>query len=220
VPVNVAPPAIGGEGPQMMAVDLVGEDFYWWMAEYPEACHKLMDKITKAMLAAELNFRKVDPSPRWGFGLAEDSAQIASTEMFREFVVPYDNILYDNLGAGMKDGRGMHMCGNSMHLHQSLIEDLRISSFNIFGYMVPPKIAAERFGGHTYLWGNVNPMLMLDGTVEEVRAEAMECLKWMAPCGGYALGDGANVCPGTPLENLAVLTEAAEEYAKTRDQRQ
>jgi len=26
------------------------------------------------------------------------------------------------------------------------------------------------------------------------------------------LTDGATVCPGTPLENLAALTEAAEEY--------
>jgi hypothetical protein len=26
------------------------------------------------------------------------------------------------------------------------------------------------------------------------------------------LGDGANVCPGTPVENLAALTEASQEY--------
>ncbi len=36
----------------------------------------------------------------------------------------------------------------------------------------------------------------------------------MAPCGGFMLGDGANVCPGTPLENLAAFTEAAEEYGR------
>ena len=34
-----------------------------------------------------------------------------------------------------------------------------------------------------------------------------------APCGGLMLGDGANVFPGTPLENLAVFVDAAEEYA-------
>ena len=37
-------------------------------------------------------------------------------------------------------------------------------------------------------------------------------LEAMAPCGGFMLGDGANVCPGTPLANLAALTEASEEY--------
>ena len=34
--------------------------------------------------------------------------------------------------------------------------------------------------------------------------------------GGLLLGDGANVCPGTPVENLAALSEAAEEYGLPR----
>lgn len=42
----------------------------------------------------------------------------------------------------------------------------------------------------------------------------MEALEAMAPCGGLTLCDGANVCPGTPLENLAVFVEACEDYAK------
>ena len=62
------------------------------------------------------------------------------------------------------------------------------------------------------LWGNINPMLMLNGTKAEVKQAARAALEALAPCGGFLLGDGANVCPGTPLENLAALTEAAEEY--------
>ena len=55
-------------------------------------------------------------------------------------------------------------------------------------------------------------MLMLSGTKAQVKQAALAALETLAPCGGYLLGDGANVCPGTPLENLAALTEAAEEY--------
>ena len=212
--IEVCPPMIGGEGPHMMAIDLVGEDFYWWMAECPEVCHNLLDKITKAMIQAEDNFRRVVPAPRLGFGLAEDSAQIMSEAMFKEFCVPYDSALYDKYGAGLIDGRGMHMCGDSIHLHRSLKEDLRISSFNVFGYMVPPELAAKNLGGNIYLWGNINPMLMLDGTKDEVKSEAFRCLEGMAPCGGFMLGDGANICPGTSLENLVAVKEASEEYGK------
>ncbi len=212
--VQVAPPFIGGEGPHMIAVDLVGEPFYWWMLEYPEACHKLLDTITRGMMRAEDRFREIDPTPRGGFGLAEDSAQIMSARMFREFCVPYDNALYDRYGAGLADGRGMHMCGDSTHLLDSLRDDERISSFNVFGYLVDPAVVAEKLGGRAYLWGNIDPMLMLRGSREEVKAAAHAALAAMAPCGGFMLGDGANVCPGTPLENLAALTEAAEEYGK------
>ena len=61
-------------------------------------------------------------------------------------------------------------------------------------------------------WGNINPMLMLHGSKEEVKKAVKECLDVLAPYGGLMLGDGANVCPGTPIENMAMLIEAAVEY--------
>lgn len=210
--VEIGGPTIGGEGPHMVAIDLVGEDFYWWMIEYPDACHMLLDKITRGMMRAEEHFRTLDPRPRGGFGLAEDSAQVMSERLFREFCVPYDNALYDRFGAGRRDGRGMHMCGNSTHLLESLKRDARITSFNLFGYMVDPVVVADRLGAGVYLWGNIDPMLMLTGTPVEVREAARRCLAALAPRGGFMLGDGANVCPGTPLANLAAVTEASEEF--------
>jgi uroporphyrinogen decarboxylase len=211
--VEVGALGIGGEGPHMIAVDLAGPDFYWWMLEYPEACRRFLERITTGMLQAERHCRAVDPRPRGGYGIAEDSSQIMSEAMFREFVVPCDNRLYDAFGTGLADGRGMHMCGISTHLHRALVEDARISSFNVFGYQVPPEVAARNLGGQALLWGNVNPMLMLNGTRAEVKQACLRCLEAMAPCGGFMLGDGANVCPGTPVENLAAFVEAAEEYA-------
>jgi hypothetical protein len=211
--VDVARLGIGGLSPHMIAIDLVGHDFYWWQAEYPSECHDFLDKITDALIEAQRYFMAIDDRPRGGFGMAEDTAQIMSPEMFREFVVPYTGRMFDTFGEGFKFGRGLHMCGQSTHLHQTLVDDLRISSFDIFGYVVDPKDAARNLGGRMMLWGNINPMLMLDGTVEDVKQAARVALEELAPCGGFMLGDGANVCPGTPLENLAALTEASEEYA-------
>ncbi len=210
--VRVGPPVVSGEGPHMLAVDLVGEDFYWWMAEYPETCHKLLDKITRSLMGTQEFYDRMEPWHRGEYGLAEDAAQIMSAEMFRKFCIPYDTALYERFGAGLPNGRGMHMCGDSTHLHESLRDDLKVTAFNMFGYLVPPQVAAKNLGGRMLLVGNVNPMLMLTGSNYEVKAEAMACLEALAPCGGFVLSDGANVCPGTPLENLAVFTEAVEEY--------
>jgi uroporphyrinogen-III decarboxylase len=55
-------------------------------------------------------------------------------------------------------------------------------------------------------------MLMLDGTPEQVKQAANECIREMGPCGGFMLGDGANVCPGTPLATFQAVMQAAEEY--------
>lgn len=202
--------SLGSLSPHMLAVDLVGEAFYWWMVEYPEACHRFLDKITQGEIAAEDLTRQIDPRPRGkGYGLAEDSAQIMSSRMFTEFCVPYSNRIFDRYGPGT---RAVHMCGDSTHLLRALKEDMKMTEFNVFGYLVPPKVAAANLGGNTLLWGNINPMLMLDGTREQVKEAAVECIREMGPCGGFMLGDGANVCPGTPLASFQAVMEAAEEY--------
>ena len=203
---------ISGIGPHMIAIDLVGTDFYWWMLDSPDACHRFLKKITHGLIQYEKHCRTIDTRPRAGLSLAEDSAQIMSARQFIDFVVPYDLMLYEALPDTAKDSRGMHMCGQSEHLHKALVEELKISCFNVFGYVVPPATIAETMGGKVALWGNISPMLMRDGSKDEVKQACLEAIDTMGPCGGFMLGDGANVCPGTPLENLAVFAEAAEEY--------
>jgi uroporphyrinogen-III decarboxylase len=208
--VEVGVLGLGGLSPHMIAVDLVGQDFYWWMLEYPEACHRFLDKITQAEIEAELYVRRIDPRPRGGwFGLAEDSAQVMSPGLFEEFCVPYSVALFERFGP---EGRAVHMCGESRHLHRALKESMKMTSFDIFGYVVSPEVAARNLGGTTLLWGNINPMLMKDGTPEQVGQAARECIVAMGPCGGFMLGDGANVCPGTPLESFRAVMRAAEDY--------
>ena len=210
--VEMGPLSVGGEGPHIVAVDLAGTDFYLWQVDRPEECRAFLAKITAGMAAAERRMRQIDPRPRGAYGVAEDSAQAMSADMFRTFCLPYDEALFREFGAGLDDGRGMHMCGKSAHLHAVLVDELAISSFNVFGAAVPPEVAAQNLGGRCRLWGNVDPVLMLTGTRAAVKAAARRCLEAMAPFGGFTLGDGANVCPGTPLGNLNALVEAAEEY--------
>jgi uroporphyrinogen-III decarboxylase len=208
--VNIAL-GLGGLSSHMIAVDLAGTDFYWWMLEYPEACHCFLKKITQGEIMAEELARQLQGIPLCGgaYGLAEDSAQIMSLRQFREFCVPYSRALFDRFGT---QGREVHMCGNSSHLLQALREDLKITSFNVFGYLVPPKVAAANLGGVSRMWGNINPMLMKDGNFQQVKQAALECIEVIGPCGGFMLGDGANVCPGTPLQSFQAIMEAAEEY--------
>jgi uroporphyrinogen-III decarboxylase len=206
--IDVASPGISGLSPHMIAIDLVGVEFYCWQAEYPDACHRFLNRITEALIAAQRAFLALDNRSWNGVGgLAEDTATAMSPAMYREFCVPYADRLF-----AAAPTRGIHMCGPSTHLHQALIEDMRMTHFDLFGYVVDPAVAARNLGGKARLWGNINPMLMRTGTKAEVKQAALEALEAMAPCGGLLLGDGANVCPGTPIENLAALTEAAEAY--------
>ena len=211
--VVVSPMTLIGLSPHMVAVDLAGTELYYWMGEEPEMYHKLMQKITQNSIECEEYVRKLSPYPWQGFGLAEDTSTIVSAEMYRRMIMPYTLQIYQRFAAG-RFCRGMHMCGPSTHLLPVLADNVRITDFNVFGFPVTPQDAAEILGGKTLLWGNINPMLMRSGTKQEVKQACLNALREMAPCGGFMLGDGANIAPGTPLENIAAFVEASSEYGK------
>lgn len=212
VPVKVAPAAVGGEGPFLVAVDMVGPDLFWWLYEYPEAVKRLLLAIRTSMLEAERRLRSIQGVPAsGGFGCSEDPAQMIGPEQFEEFVVPHLAVLYDELGGPV---RMMHMCGDSLHLHRILTERLRITDFMGFGSEVPPARIAETMGGRVRLSGNIDPVLLKTGPPESIRGACREALAALGPLGGWILQDGYNVCPDTPVEHMRILVEEAERYAE------
>lgn len=210
--VVIRPLEAGGEGPFLTAVNLAGQDFYLWLREWPEVCHVLLDKVTTALLNANLHFREVDPRPRAAFFLAEDFAEQISANMFRQFCIPYDHRLFAFLGRGLQSGRGFHMCGDTTHLLDVLAREARVTDFWGYGAMVDARLVAEKMGGSVRVTGGIPPTLLLTGPREEIRDVALYCLCAFAPYGGFTLADGCNVAPGTPLEHLATVVQAAIDF--------
>lgn len=220
--IEMLPLNYGKFGSFLTAVSLAGQQFYTWLYEYPQACHILLNKITSSITGAELKCREVDPRLRSSFDIAEDFAELISEKMFKEFCVPYDNKLFDIIGKDNKTYvqndafgfglRGLHNCGNSTHLLDSFINDLKITGFLLFGSSVKTSTVAEKMGGRAYLWGNLKCNTLLFGPDEEIYKNTLELLKAFSGYNGVCLGDGSNVCPGTPLENLNKVVLTAEEF--------
>ena len=64
------------------------------------------------------------------------------------------------------------------------------------------------------LLGNVNPMLIHSGTPDEVREATRRVIEKLAPLRGFIVQDGNNIPPGSPLENINAMMEAAETYGR------
>ena len=64
-------------------------------------------------------------------------------------------------------------------------------------------------GGKIVLVGNISPMNLLNGTKETIVAEVSEAINIFGPTRGYILTDGADIAPGTPVENINLLYETA-----------
>ncbi len=59
--------------------------------------------------------------------------------------------------------------------------------------------------GKVLLHGNVDPMTLYHGTVQDVERETGKILETLAASGGIILGDGYNIVPASPLSNLEAV---------------
>jgi len=211
VPVHVTT-GINADSPFMSAVDLAGAHFYHWMLEALEECHRFLDKITDRYIEVETEYRRMSSRPmNDGLNYSDDSAQVISLEQYRQFCVPIGKRMYETFGCDRHDGRMMHLCGRNVHLHEALLNDLRITMLTGYGSGNAPE-EMKQLAGKTILHGNIDPMLLFQGAPGDIERATVKILETLAPYGGIILGDGFNIVPGTELSKLEVISKTCEQY--------
>jgi uroporphyrinogen-III decarboxylase len=73
---------------------------------------------------------------------------------------------------------------------------------------------ADVMGGKVVLLGNVSPLLIAEGTPAEIKEATRRVIEKLAPYKGLIIQDGNNIAPGTPVENINAMMEAALEYGR------
>lgn len=139
------------QGPLTTAVNVIGyENFIYWMHDYPEKIHRLMDLVSDALIAW-VKLQKVHMNKAWtdseyilgvrmpdgkgGVWISDDDAVIFDPDSYREFVVPYNSKVLKAFGGG-----GIHLCGNGTQhidsflategltcLHNFIMEDFKVA---------------------------------------------------------------------------------------------
>lgn len=200
------------DGPFGVAADVRGQiELFADVLERPDFARELLRIVTDKLIAW-LDFCHHEeglPEPR-ELAWTDDLAVSLSARTFRDILLPDEQRLRFNF-----DGRAsLHMCGKADHLLEIFRDDLQIHEFQGFGYQVDLDRVAEVMGGRVVLIGNVNPMLVHTGTPEQVREATRRVIEKLAHFRGLIIQDGSNIPPGTPLENINAMTEAAELYGQ------
>jgi uroporphyrinogen-III decarboxylase len=217
-------------GPFTNAGALLGhEEAFAAVKERPDFLREVLEIVTGKIIEY-LDFCWEELRlPRRDFAWTDDLAAGLSDEDYRDIVLPYEKRLRFHF-----DGwTSLHMCGRTDHLLRTFADDLRIDEYQGFGWEVDLDRVAEVMGGRVVLDGNVSPVLIWRGNPEEVRAAARRVIEKLGPLGGLILQDGNNIAPGSPLENINAMHEAAleigpvyqgrkftTEYGRTDDDRQ
>ena len=143
--------------------------------------------------------------------VGDDGTAQLSPQQFKEFALPALKKLAENSHSqGLKVIA--HNCGQANHLIDLWVNEVGIDIYYGFSYLTNKNLIKEKMGGKVILIGGIDTLKLHSGKPEDVREDVRRNLEVFKDCPGYIIMDGHNVAPGTPVENLNAVTEAAIEW--------
>jgi uroporphyrinogen-III decarboxylase len=202
-------------GPWQHAVSLYGtEKMIMATFDDPAWVHEFLQALTEKKL------QFIDESLRGAdFDLIEmgggaASSTVISPKIFKNFCLPYDQVLHDALHT---NGHKVvyHTCGGMMPILELIVQNgcdasETLSPAGVGGDADPAEIK-RRIGSQVALIGGMDQVNILTmGTPEQVRLETHRLFEALGPGGGYILS-AADHFFDAPVENLRAFAAAASE---------
>lgn len=213
---SVIPCGLGTDGPMTVCCNLRGTtDFLLDLMEDTEYAVELLEFVTDAIISRIKAYRQYLGMPERSnpFGFADDSIELLSTEIYRDLIYPFHKRLVEEL-AEPDASIGIHLCGDVQRHLVFLRDHLRIRSIDT-GFPIDLGRARKELGPDVELLGGPSVPLLYHGSPEHVRCEVIRILRSGVMEGGrFILREGNNLAPGTPLENLWTMYEAAKEFGR------
>ena len=198
-------------GPFTLAADLMGiTEAFTAILDRPDFMRELFEiVIEKTITWLDFCWREMQ-IPHRDFAWTDDLAASLSAEVYRDMVLPYEKKLRFHFDGWV----ALHMCGQTNHLLSIFADEVKINEYQGFGWKVDLDRIGQVMGGRVVLVGNVSPLTIAYGTPEAVKAETVQVIEKLGAYQGLIIQDGNNIAPGSPLENINAMMEAAEEYVR------
>jgi uroporphyrinogen-III decarboxylase len=205
---------INTTGVQNLALKIRGEQLYFDYFENPEFCHHLL-KICTASIIQLFQFiykitgtGAVDVTPMCDprlFVLPNCTVEQVSLQSYETFNLPYDNLV-----AEACHPLGIHHCGS---VDQALpgYAKVRHLEFLEIGFGSDVRRTRQVLGPKVAINARISPVLMKNGSPEEVAAEVRNLIDQGDPLENYSI-DTVGLTYGTPDENVRAARKTVAEY--------
>jgi len=214
----------GTVGLLCLAADLLGlEDLSIAFHERPEWVHEMLDIVLgKSMQWMDHEIEISGGKTCWCGELrdhtvfiGDDGLSQMSRKHVEEFAKPRHKRQAEYYRAkGMKIEA--HNCGKADHILDYWANEIGVDRYYGFSYRTDKRKLAQVMGGKITLIGGIDTTLLRGGKPGDVVAYCKEAIEILKPAcrGGWIMMDGHNVGPGTPVENLNAITDAAEKFGR------
>jgi uroporphyrinogen decarboxylase len=196
---------VAARGPMTVATHLMGvTEFVMGLKLEPEKAHRLL-RMTTGLVKNWLHAQAAALSGVEGIMVLDDITGFVSPKDFQEFALPY---LKEIFGAFPGAVKIFHNDTNNV-VPYKFLREIPVHIFN-FTHLQPIEKVRELVGPDICLMGNIPPLEALtQGTPDDVRAAARECVRANGGRRGLLLSAGGGASPGTPGPNIRALAEGA-----------
>ena len=207
---------INTTGVQNLALKIRGDQLYIDFFENPGLCRHLLRICAECMIQLfEFNRKTtgtgaVDVTPMCDPRLCvlpNCTAEQISLETYVDHVLEYDNQVADACHPV-----GIHHCGSVDQVLDGYAKVHHLEFIEI-GFGSDVKRTREVFGPKVAVNARISPVLMKNGTTEEVAAEVRRLIDNGAPLDNFSI-DTVGLTYGTPDENVRTALQTAAEYGK------
>jgi Uroporphyrinogen decarboxylase (URO-D) len=181
-------------------------------------CHEILKRYAVGTAQLACKFAALDIDAML-ISSAFAGAGFISREFYQKFVHPYEKQVVDGIKAIRPDlPVYVHTCGSIGDRLELMLE----SGYNGVDTLDPPPLgnveladAVERLSGKAFIKGNMDAVnTLLNGTLEEVIADATKRIQTAGPQGGYILSSACSVAPHVEPEKLKALVDVAEKHGR------
>lgn len=200
------------DGPVTGACNVRGAmEFCLDLLEDPGFAGDLLAYLTEAIITRVTAFRNRLglPVKEKGYGYADDSIALLSTEMVVERVVPHHRRLVDAFAT--EGPNSIHLCGDSTRHFPMLKRELNIKSFDT-GFPVDFGALRAELGEDVEILGGPSVPFLSAATPEETYDETRRILESGIMAGGrFVLREGNNLAPEITVANVRAMYYAVRD---------
>lgn len=143
------------------------------------------------------------------------SPAVLPAKIFRQFEKSPVKSIFSAVREAQPDVITWYSVAGPVQTNFEIIKSVSPDIFTI-DYVAPLDLAMNH-SGFTVINGNIKPVLFIEGTREEIQAEAARLLVAARPLERFILGSGCEIPLNSPAENIRALVSAAEAEARLFD---
>lgn len=140
-------------------------------------------------------------------GDSTSGPDLISPELYRKYALPYHRKIANAVhrAGGLFS---LHICGNAT----AILPDMLESGADILEIdeKTDLKTAVNLSRGKAALWGQISPLLMKNGSSDQVLKSVTETLNTVSDRTGFILSSGCALAPDTPESNMRIIIKSQD----------